>query len=323
MVLGRQLVLFAAALALGRAATITVPYDDPSIEYSGSGWGPDIFEIRPGIDPDTGGGALDRTCKLGDNSTTTPAFGNNFSFSFKGASVSLVLETRADHGQYEINLDGVIVKKTGYSEAPHCGVVWTSDTLDGRKTHNLVVTYVARDERSPWSNNYLQLFKILYDDGPGIPSSSSTSSTPGNHQTNPPSNTPSGSSAPVGAIVGGVVGGVAAIALIGVAFLLFRRRRRVSQRNSGSYPGFVESTNALTTPTPFDPSQFPRQEPTPTQQARREKESLAAPPFPAGSSSSGPSNSHSASQSGELSQPDVERIAQRLATLVQPPRYEA
>lgn len=320
MVLGRQTLVLAAALALVRAATITVPYDDPSIEYSGSGWGPDIFEIRPGIDPDTGGGALDATCKLGDNSTTTPAFGNNFSFSFKGASVSLVLETRADHGEYEIDLDGAIVKKTGYSEAPHCGVVWTSDTLDGRKTHKLVVTYVARDERSPWPNNYLQLFKILYDDGPGKPPSSSTS-TPGNHQTDPPSQPSSGNSTPVGAIVGGVVGGLALIALIGVAFFLLRRRRRTSQRNSGSYPGFVEP-NALTTPTPFDPNQFPRQEPTPAQHARREKESLSAPPVPVGSSS-GPSNSHSTSQSGELSQPDVERIAQRLATLVQPPRYEA
>ncbi|KZV81203.1 hypothetical protein EXIGLDRAFT_389512 [Exidia glandulosa HHB12029] len=171
-------IVFAAALALVSAATIKVPYTDSSISYTGSGWMHDIFELRPGIDPETGGGALDSTCTLGDNSTTTPAFGNAFRFSFRGASVSLVLETRADHGLYNISLDGNVEQHSGYTEAPHCGVVWTSTTLDGTQEHDLIVTFVAKAPESPWDNNYLQLFAIQYDDGPGLAASQSTSTSP-------------------------------------------------------------------------------------------------------------------------------------------------
>ena len=68
---------------------VTVPAHDARIEYFGSSWKDDLFEIRPGIDPPSGGGVNASTdtggvCVLGVKSRETWGFGNGFRFSFTG-----------------------------------------------------------------------------------------------------------------------------------------------------------------------------------------------------------------------------------------------
>ncbi|EJD35249.1 hypothetical protein AURDEDRAFT_175672 [Auricularia subglabra TFB-10046 SS5] len=230
---------------------VTVRAHDAGIEFFGSSWKDDLFEIRPGIDPPGGGGVNDTAggaCALGVRSRETWGFGNGFRLTFTGISVRLVMESRQDHGIYLVDVDGTQSTVSGYSEAPHCGVLFSADNLPQAK-HTVSATLKAKSPASTWEYSYMQLFAIQYDPGS---SSSSTGQTPQSaHGSSAPRPTPttravlSSRKAFSAADIAGVTiaGFVLAFGLFVLAVWLFRRCRR--RRRFSAVPAYDASEKPL------------------------------------------------------------------------------
>ncbi|EJD44665.1 hypothetical protein AURDEDRAFT_114258 [Auricularia subglabra TFB-10046 SS5] len=347
----RRLVLALALLPAGLADLVVVPYNDPRILYSGS-WGEDIFELRTGLDPAGGGvnGTLSPPpCKLGDKSWTSGNIGDSFTFTFDGVAVALVTESRDDHGIFSVNVDGISSTVDGFSVAPHCGISFSQDRLD-KGSHTITVTLTERNTASQFENTYIQLFNIRFDDGE-VHSTTTTATSPG------PSNSGGAGTGPgdqngggdspqsvehsnTGAIVGGVVGGVlAGLALAALATFLFLRHRRQGRARAGPH----EHQELLAQP--WAPGR-PQGPPPPSGQHGQNTTSFynnATSYYPSEPSEAGapthtevpfsaypvssvyPASSHGSIHrstgsrgGGTLHDEDVERIAGRLAQLVQP-----
>ncbi|KZV83406.1 hypothetical protein EXIGLDRAFT_728413 [Exidia glandulosa HHB12029] len=248
-------ILLAAATV--RATIHVVLYNDARIVYTGTGWHDDVFEVREGIDPFPATAANDSSCELGDKSTSSGDVGAKFSFDFNGVGVALIMESRDDHGFFEVDLNGVVSIISGYSVAPHCGGIFVQQQLP-LADYTISGTFKGRNNASKYQNSYYQLFAIRFDDGVGAvptttpPPSSSSSPTSTSSPfspfspssitssessgAKPPSRTPKAHS-DTGAIVGGVLGGIIAGFLIAflIMFLVLRHRRS-KQRETGYLP---------------------------------------------------------------------------------------
>ncbi|KZV85356.1 hypothetical protein EXIGLDRAFT_841540 [Exidia glandulosa HHB12029] len=216
---------------------ITVPAHDARIVYTGppAEWKDDIFELR-GIDPSGGGvNSTFDVCVLGATSRETFRVGNGFSFSFTGTSVHLIMESRQDHGLVQFTLDSQpSTTISGYSDAPHCGALFTASGLDGSKTHVVSATLSAPDPASTWSDTYMKLFAVQYDPG-------NSSSTPlHDYASASKSGNPKPTDVPVlraeqsfstGAIIGVTVASfLLALALFFLGVWLFIRWRRTHRQ---------------------------------------------------------------------------------------------
>lgn len=315
-----SLLLFATSTL---AVIQTVPFSDPRIQYSGNGWHSDVFEIRQGIDPATGGGVngTDASCALGDKSTSSGVLGDGFTFSFSGVAIQLVLESRDDHGFVQVTLDGIPSTISTYSTAPHCGIAFEQGVQAGQ--HTISVSLAGRNPASRWPDTYVQIFSIRFDDGLA-PSSSITASSTGSSLSSAPTKSngspkvtgESVSHSNTGAIVGGVIGGVIlGLALAGLVTYLIIRRKRAAQ---------AAHDEVHLNPSPFIPpsSGAPRADQSrfynnatsyyPSEPSRGAPPSEFTGTYPV---STAPSINRSGV--GTLHDEDVERIAGRLVQLVQ------